>query len=128
MKPYKLPPSSCILLFITASDFWSRLEPSQWIILGWVFVKCSYFLKPYCNYVFKESEIWMWLSQASFLFLQILAEPCSKKGLILSSTNSLFVVVHSSENSIHYGGQPEVYLNPSWTSITVFFTKVAPSH
>ena len=37
------------------TNFWRGLAPSHWTILGWVFVKCSYFLKPYCNYVFQVS-------------------------------------------------------------------------
>ena len=37
--------------FITTSDFWWRLEPYRETILGWVFAKCSYFLKLCCNYV-----------------------------------------------------------------------------
>ena len=36
--------------YLTASDFWWRLELSHQTILGWVFFKCSYFLKSCCNY------------------------------------------------------------------------------
>ena len=32
------------------SGFCQRLDPSHQTILGWVFVKCSYFLKPCCIY------------------------------------------------------------------------------
>ena len=32
-----------------------RLEPSHRAILGWIFVKCYYFSKPCCNYVFQYS-------------------------------------------------------------------------
>ena len=39
-------------LFITASNFWGRLEPSHQTILSWVFVKYFYSWKPCCNYVF----------------------------------------------------------------------------
>ena len=44
-----------MLLFITASDFCCRLEPTLQTIFGWVFVKDSYFLKPCCDYVFQVS-------------------------------------------------------------------------
>ena len=66
--------SWCVLLFTTASNFWWRLEPSHRTILGWLFLKCSYFLKRYCKYVFRVSPLSiakkeiMWLSHASFAF------------------------------------------------------------
>ena len=53
----------------------------------------------------KERERWMWLSHGSYLLLQILAEPCSWKGLISLSITSLLVVIHSSKISFNYGGQ-----------------------
>ena len=59
--------------FVTTSDFWRRLETSNRTILGWVFVKCFFFLKPHC----KKIERWIWLSRGCFLLLQILIEPCS---------------------------------------------------
>ena len=37
----------------TTSDFWPMLKPSFRTILGSVFVKCSSYLKPCCNYVFQ---------------------------------------------------------------------------
>ena len=51
-----------------------------------------------------------------FLAFTILAEPCTKKVLILLLITSFFAVIHSSKNSIHYGGQAAGYLEPSRTS------------
>ena len=55
MKPRRWRLSWCTILFITASDFWRRLEPFHRTILGRIFVKCSYFLKHFCSYVFQVS-------------------------------------------------------------------------
>ena len=54
----------------------------------------------------------MRISRKSFSILQILAEPFSYKGLILSSITIVLVVIHSSRISIHYEGQAESYLEP----------------
>ena len=53
MKTQKWRLRWCIFLFIIASNFCLRLEPFYQTILGWVCVKCSYFLKPCCNYIFQ---------------------------------------------------------------------------
>ena len=41
--------------FFHNNNFWLTLKPSYQTQLGWVFLKCSYFLKYYCNYVFQVS-------------------------------------------------------------------------
>ena len=55
----------------------------------------------------------MWLSHEIFLLLQILAGPCPQEGSILLSISSVFVVICRSKNSIHYGVQRKVHLEPS---------------
>ena len=104
MKTQKWWLSWCAFLFTTANDFWRRLEPSHRTIVGWVFVKWSYFLKHCCNYLFqvfllsiskKEKDEYDF--HTGWSFSQILAESCSWKGLILSLITSLLVVIYISK-------------------------------
>ena len=104
MKPQKWRLSWCKLLFITASGFLWRLEPSHRTVLGWVFVKCSYFLKLCCNYIFQifllsisKKERWRWLSHWNFLLLQIPGWDLFLERSYLPSITSPLVVIHSSQ-------------------------------
>ena len=100
MKAQNWQLSWFILLFVRASEFWCRLKPSHQTFSAWALVKCSYFLKPFCKYVFQVSLSYQRKRKMNVTFtldfftFQILTEPCSYKDLILSSLTSLLVVIH----------------------------------
>ena len=110
------------MTFITVSDFWWMLEPFHRTILGWVFVNYSCFLKLCCNYVFQISLLSISKKETNVTFArEFFAFTNSGWALFLLrsyllSITSLVFVIHSSQNTIRYGEQTELYLRPSRTS------------
>lgn len=59
--------------FITINNLWLGLEPFYWTISAEVFVKCSYFLKPCSNYIFKIlSNLYQRKNMTNWVFTPIL--------------------------------------------------------
>ena len=128
MKPQKLRLSWCKFLLITTSDFdgEARIISSKYSRLN--ICQIFYFLKPCCNYVFpslmltyiKERKDECDFHMRVFCFYKF------RLSILVSSSRTLMLnVIHSSKISIHYGGQTEVYLELSWTSMMEPFRKGA---
>ena len=98
MKPQKWWLIWCTFVFITGSDFWLRLESSHRTILGWIFVKCSYFLKPSYNYVLQIS--FLSISKKEKMNATFTQEFCVKSVQIRSYFWSEYRKIRTRNNSV----------------------------